>query len=153
MRIDSRLSRMLHVLLHMARHNRPFTSDQIAKMLNTNPVVVRRTMAGLRDAGHVKSVKGHGGGWSIAKKTDQISLLDIYSAVGDMRLFAIGNDSEFPNCAAEHVVNRAVDEALDQAETLIRNRFMQISLFELAQDFDKLCVQAGWTEDGPQKQT
>ncbi|MEZ0373290.1 MAG: transcriptional regulator, partial [Candidatus Sericytochromatia bacterium] len=30
MRTDSRLSRMLHVLLHMARHERPFTSEQIA---------------------------------------------------------------------------------------------------------------------------
>jgi DNA-binding IscR family transcriptional regulator len=45
-RTDSRLSRMLHVLLHMARHDKPFTSEQIAKMLQTNPVVVRRTMGG-----------------------------------------------------------------------------------------------------------
>lgn len=29
-------------------------------MLGTNPVVVRRTMAGLREAGYVKSEKGHG---------------------------------------------------------------------------------------------
>ncbi|MGO4775349.1 Rrf2 family transcriptional regulator, partial [Lysobacter sp. 2RAB21] len=48
MRSDSRLSRMLHVLLHMARHDQAFTSEQISRMLNTNPVVVRRTMAGLR---------------------------------------------------------------------------------------------------------
>jgi DNA-binding IscR family transcriptional regulator len=45
-RNDSRLSRMLHVLLHMARHDAPMTSETIAKMLGTNPVVVRRTMAG-----------------------------------------------------------------------------------------------------------
>ena len=44
-RTDGRLSRMLHVLLHMARQDVAFTSDQIAKMLNTNPVLVRRTMA------------------------------------------------------------------------------------------------------------
>src|SRR3546814_1535501 len=67
MRQDSRLSRMLHVLLHMAQHDRPATSEAIAKMLRTNPVVVRRTMAGLREAGYVRSVKGHGGGWSIAR--------------------------------------------------------------------------------------
>ncbi|HYE44453.1 MAG TPA: Rrf2 family transcriptional regulator, partial [Caulobacter sp.] len=62
MRKDSRLSRMLHVLLHMAQRHEPMTSDAIAQMLGTNPAVVRRTMAGLRDAGYVRSEKGHGGG-------------------------------------------------------------------------------------------
>ncbi len=36
---------MLHVLLHMARHAEPFTSELTARMFGTNPVVVRRTMA------------------------------------------------------------------------------------------------------------
>ena len=53
MRKDSRLSRMLHVLIHMDQLNAPATSEKIASMLNTNPVVVRRTMAGLRDKGYV----------------------------------------------------------------------------------------------------
>ncbi|MFP8913766.1 transcriptional regulator, partial [Pseudomonas aeruginosa] len=43
MRNDTRLSRMLHVLIHMARHEGPATSEAIAQMLGTNPVVVRRT--------------------------------------------------------------------------------------------------------------
>ncbi|MGP8420203.1 transcriptional regulator, partial [Acinetobacter baumannii] len=37
MRTDNKLSRILHVLLHMARQNRSFTSEEIAKMLSTNP--------------------------------------------------------------------------------------------------------------------
>jgi DNA-binding IscR family transcriptional regulator len=32
----------------MSRNNKIFTSDEIALMLSTNPVVVRRTMAGLK---------------------------------------------------------------------------------------------------------
>ncbi len=48
MRNDSRLSRMLHVLIHMDQHDQRTTSETIAQMLRTNPVVVRRTMAGLR---------------------------------------------------------------------------------------------------------
>ncbi len=50
MRKDSKLSRMLHVLLHMARENKPLLPDQIAEMLETNPVVVRRTMSGFKKA-------------------------------------------------------------------------------------------------------
>lgn len=139
MRTDSRLSRMLHVLLHMARHDGPATSDTIAKMLGTNPVVVRRTMAGLRDAGYVRSEKGHGGGWSIACDLATVSLLDIHRAVGGPTLFAIGNESDNPECAVEQVVNAALDDALREAEALLIARLGAVSLAELATAFDEKC--------------
>ena len=112
MRNDSRLSRMLHVLLHMARHDGPMTSEAIGMMLGTNPVVVRRTLAGLRDAGYVRSDKGHGGGWAIACDLERVSLLDVYRAVGGPRLFAIGNEHSNPDCAVEQLVNAAVADVL-----------------------------------------
>ena len=140
MRNDSRLSRMLHVLLHMARHDGPLTSDAIAKMLGTNPVVVRRTMAGLRDAGYVRSEKGHGGGWAIAADLDKVSLLDVHRAVGGPRLFAIGNEHPNPQCAVEKVVNAAVEDALREAEALLVARLGAVSLGQLARDFDARCA-------------
>ena len=139
MRTDSRLSRMLHVLLHMARHEAPVTSEAIARMLGTNPVVIRRTMAGLRDAGYVRSEKGHGGGWSIAADLETVSLLDIHHAVGGPRLFAIGNERSNPGCAVEKVVNAAVEDALREAERLLVARLAAVSLAELAQGFDAQC--------------
>ena len=142
MRTDSRLSRMLHVLLHMARHEGPATSETIARMLGTNPVVVRRTMAGLRDAGYVRSEKGHGGGWSIACDLSQVSLLDIHRAVGGPTLFAIGNESDNPDCAVAQVVNIAIDDALREAEALLLDRLGAVSLAELATAFDAKCQEA-----------
>lgn len=139
MRNDSRLSRMLHVLLHMARHDGPMTSEAIARMLGTNPVVVRRTMAGLRDAGYVRSEKGHGGGWALAADLDAVSLLDVHRAVGGPRLFAIGNERPNPDCAVEKVVNAAVEEALREAEALLIARLGAVSLAELARNFDATC--------------
>lgn len=149
MRSDSRLSRMLHVLLHMARHDRPFTSEQISKMLNTNPVVVRRTMAGLREAGYVRSEKGHGGGWTIVCDLKKITLLDVHKAVGGPQVFAIGNESDNPACAVERVVNAALDDVLRQAESLIIEKLGAIALADLAHDFDALCSTGGWGIDGP----
>lgn len=139
MRNDSRLSRMLHVLLHMARHDSPMTSEAIARMLGTNPVVVRRTMAGLRDAGYVRSEKGHGGGWAIAADLEEVSLLDVHRAVGGPRIFAIGSEHPNPDCAVEKVVNEAVEDALRQAEALLVARLGAISLAELARGFDVRC--------------
>ena len=44
MKKDSRLSSVLHALLHMAERGEPLTSDELAMCMRTNPVVVRRTM-------------------------------------------------------------------------------------------------------------
>nr|WP_144826393.1 Rrf2 family transcriptional regulator [Cupriavidus gilardii] len=139
MRTDSRLSRMLHVLLHMARHDEPLTSEQIAAMLGTNAAVVRRTMAGLRQSGYVRSDKGHGGGWTIACDLGNVTLLDIHRAVGGPRIFAIGNEHDNPDCAVERVVNAALDDALRQAEQLLVERLGAVALADLARDFDTLC--------------
>ncbi|WP_395396205.1 Rrf2 family transcriptional regulator (plasmid) [Novosphingobium sp. BL-8A] len=142
MRNDSRLSRMLHVLLHMARHDGPMTSETIARMLGTNAVVVRRTMAGLRDAGYVRSEKGHGGGWAIAADLEMVSLLDVHRAVGGPRIFAIGSEHSNPHCAVEKVVNAAVEDALRDAKALLVARLGAVSLAELARGFEVRCSQA-----------
>ena len=53
MKRDSRLSNVLHALLHMAEMEGPATSEAMAQAMQTNPVVARRLMAGLRYAGFV----------------------------------------------------------------------------------------------------
>lgn len=130
---------MLHVLLHMARHHGPMTSDEIARMLGTNPVVVRRTMAGLRDSGYVRSEKGHGGGWLIEADLETVTLLDVHRAVGGPHVFAIGNEHPNANCAVERVVNEALEDALSEAEALLVARLGTVSLAELARRFDARC--------------
>lgn len=57
MRKDHRLSRALHILIHMGNTSEAVTSEQIALMINTNPVVVRRLFQGLREAGLIHSEK------------------------------------------------------------------------------------------------
>lgn len=122
------------------------TSEAIAGMLGTNPVVVRRTMAGLREAGYVRSEKGHGGGWAIAADLDKVSLLDIHRAVGGPRIFAIGSEHPRPDCAVEQVVNGALEDALRDAEALLIARLGAVSLAELARSFDARCVGHETTE-------
>ena len=130
---------MLHVLLHMARRDGPMTSEAISRMLGTNAVVVRRTMAGLRDAGYVRSEKGHGGGWTIAADLNTVSLLDVHRAVSGTRIFASGNEDPVSNCAVEKVVNAAIEDALREAEALLVARLSAASLAELARSFDTYC--------------
>ncbi len=139
-RIDSRLSRMLHALIHMDRLPGAATSETLAGMLSTNPVVVRRTMAGLRTHGLVTSEKGHGGGWALARPLADITLLDIYRALGDPPLFAIGLADDDPKCPIERAVNGALCGALSEAEAGLLRRFADVSLADLSSDFRPTCA-------------
>ena len=134
MRKDSRLSRMLHVLIHMNHLDEPATSEKIAKMLKTNPVVVRRTMSGLRKAGYVTSEKGHGGGWTLSTALSDITLLDIYNALGDRSIFSIGLSDEQASCSVEIAVNKAIRDVLEDAEALLLARFENVTLDVLAEN-------------------
>jgi Rrf2 family protein len=135
MKRDSRLSGVLHVLLHMAEQDGPVTSTLLAKAMQTNPVVIRRIMAGLREQGYVRSEKGHGGGWSLARDWRAISLKDIYDALGCPSLLAIGNRTEAPGCLVEKVVNAALDPAFHAAEALLLARLDEVTLASLSADF------------------
>jgi len=137
MRNDTRLSRMLHVLIHMARHEQPATSDTIAQMLSTNPVVVRRTMALLKEEGYVRSEKGHRGGWTLAKPLANMTLLNIHQALGAPSLFAIGLSTDHPECLVEQAVNAALTEAFDAAQALLIDRLGNVTLEQLASDFER----------------
>ncbi len=106
----SRLSGVLHVLLHMAEANGPMTSETLAKAMETNTVVIRRIMGGLREAGFVRSEKGQRG------RLDPRLRPGPHHAAGHLRrarlatLLAIGNRTEAPGCLVEQSVNAALGE-------------------------------------------
>lgn len=129
---DTRLSDVLHVLLHLGQAGEPITSEVLAKSIGTHPAVFRRTMAGLREAGYVCAEKGHGGGWLLATPLDQISLLDVYVALGRPSLFAFGSREGHAGCSVQQRVNATLADAMAQAEAMLVRRFEEVSLAALA---------------------
>lgn len=134
---------MLHVLLHMAEADGPVTSERLAMMMGTNPVVVRRTMAGLRELGLVTSGKGHGGGWTIACDLDRVTLHDVYAALGSPEIFAMGHRSDAPACLVEQSVNAALADAFRDAEALLLTRLGDVTLGRLSADFHARLAKRG----------
>lgn len=147
MKRDSRLSGVLHVLLHMAETDRPVTSDAMARAMQTNPVVIRRILSGLREAGFVRSEKGHGGGWTLGSDLSTITLRDIYDALGAPDLFAMGNRTEAPGCLVEQAVNAALDDAFREAQALLLQRLGEVTLARLSADFHARMVASGKSFD------
>ncbi|MEW9808545.1 Rrf2 family transcriptional regulator [Mesorhizobium marinum] len=131
MKRNSKLSASLHALVHMAhRPDHAMTSEQIASWLNTNPVVVRRMVAGLREAGILSSTRGHGGGWTLARPADRITLADVTAAL-DEKLIAFSTEPENPRCLVERAVNRSLDDVRDEVERILAQRLAQVTLADL----------------------
>jgi Rrf2 family protein len=137
MKTDTRLSSMLHLLLHMAHAEGPLTSEALARMLQTNPVLVRRTLAGLRERDLVSSEKGHGGGWHLARPLETITLYDVYEALGAPELFAIGHRRAPSPCLVEKAVTTALDRTLAEAEALVFAQLREVTLAVLSDEIHR----------------
>ncbi len=85
MGVSSRTAAAVHALTFLAhRHDEGLQSSAtIAESLESNPVVVRRVLGLLREAGIVTATEGAGGGWRLARPADSITLLDVFTSVED----------------------------------------------------------------------
>ncbi len=119
----------------MAEFNEPVTSATLAQAMRTNPVVVRRMMAGLRREGYVRSARGHGGGWEIVCDLDTTTLLDIYRALGSPILIALGNGDSDSRCLVERAVESTLAESRREAEQVLLQRFSEVTLRSLSDEF------------------
>ena len=137
MKRDDRLSNTLHALLHMADFAGPMTSEALSACLRTNPVVVRRTMAGLRDMGLVTSERGHGGGWRLARDLGEVTLLKVAEALGETTLLATPKLVDHAGCLVEVAVTNALAEAHAAANALLIARLGEVTLADLADDFHR----------------
>jgi Rrf2 family protein len=145
MKRNSKFSSALHMLVHMAEAGgRALTSEELSSFIHTNPVVVRRSIAGLREAGIVASSRGHGGGWQLGRAPDRISLAEISSALGET-LLPFNTEPESPGCLVEQAVIAALEDFRTEAERLLAEKLGRITLADLAADFRRRYDEIGVT--------
>ena len=132
MQRDTRLARLLHVLIHMHLRGGTTTSETIAQMLHTQPSLVRRTMAALREAGYVESIAGPGGGWALCCELTDLTVRDIYAAIAHKGIFAVGPADDNPACPVESAVNRFLEHALSSAQEELLRHFEGMRLSDIA---------------------
>lgn len=133
MKPNEKLSRMLHILVHIHLHQGAATSETIAQMLGTNAVVVRRMMANLRNLGYVQSHNGRGGGWQLQRDPATLSVLDIYRALGEPGILAMGLSQDHPHCPVEQSVSFFLEPALKAAEQSLLEQYAGITLLDIAE--------------------
>jgi Rrf2 family protein len=129
---SSRYTVAIHVLTLLAYGaNEPMTSEYIADSVNTNPVVIRRLMAALRDANLVISQPGPGGGWQLLRAPKGITLRDVYRIVEAEPLFALHSNTPNPRCPVGGSIQTVLLARYEEARLALENDLGRTSIKDL----------------------
>ncbi len=123
----------------MAQKGGPVTSEVLAKAMDTDPVVLRRVIAGLRDRGYVQSEEGHDGGTLICDLS-KVTLRDVHTVLGSPSVLTVGNRTEAPGCLVEEAVNTALRKTFGDAEALLLERLGEVTLLALSENVRRRLV-------------
>jgi Rrf2 family protein len=110
------------------------TSEQIATSVGTNPVVIRRLFAGLRDAGLVESRRGAGAGWTLTRPIETITLADVYAAVEATPIVALHSAPPNERCPVGHGIRSALTPVYDGLEGAVRAQLARTTVADVLRE-------------------
>ena len=123
---NTRFSVALHVLAFLAWNDEPLKSARVARSVGTSAVVIRRLLRRLADAGLVTSQRGPLGGTQLARRPAEISLLEVFRAVGDPDLLS----RHVPNrhCPFGRAIRPGLEIIVDRVESGVRAELAKTTL-------------------------
>jgi Rrf2 family protein len=145
MQINSKFAVAIHVLAlakvaASAGRGEAITSEQMAESVNTNPVVVRRILGSLREAGLVSSQPGPGGGWRLTRPADQITLQDVYRGLVDAPIFTLPRSEPNAACPVGSRLPHILETCFREAEAAMEERLASVTIADVID----AVIREGW---------
>ncbi|MCR5335483.1 MAG: Rrf2 family transcriptional regulator [Synergistes sp.] len=111
-------------------------SEFLAGSIGVNPVIVRSVISQLREAGLLQTQRGSSGA-ELAKKLDEITLYDVYKAVGSVNeeegLFHF-HEQPNPNCPVGRNIHQVLGHRLTEAEKAMEDKLRSTTLADIVED-------------------
>jgi len=120
----------VHVLAVLAYRDSQVSacSDALAGSVNTNPVVIRRLLSQLRNAGLVKTQQGVRGGATLELPPEEITLGAVYRAVEPRPSFAADRPEPNKGCPVGAGITRVLDEVFASAQAALESALEERTL-------------------------
>jgi DNA-binding IscR family transcriptional regulator len=137
--MNSRFSTAVHILTLLASTpGERLTSELIASSVGTNPVVIRRQLAALREAKLVESKGARGGGWVLARKPQAIKLSHVRIALGEEATFRMHRNDPAPKCVVGQNVRTALGAVYEDAEKAVTQSLHTRTIRDLLVEVDRI---------------
>lgn len=132
MQFSSRFTIATHILLciEIFKDDSKVTSNILAGSINVNPVIVRNILGLLSSVGIVKIKTGVGGA-SLAKSSDEITMLDIFKAVEKEEALFHFHENPNQQCPVGRNIHRVMDSKLDHIKSAMETELSKITLSQL----------------------
>lgn len=134
---NTRFATAIHIMTLLAKDPQEWlTSDWLAGSININPVIIRKEIGVLKEAGLIFSRQGKIGGSKIAKKADEISISEIYSAVKNSDVLGKKNLNPNPACPVGKEINNKLNNLFTETDQLVINFLGGKSLQDFMEQFE-----------------
>ena len=139
MQISSRFTLAIHIFacVDIFKNDYKVTSDFISKSTNVNPVIIRKILLQLRNAGLIEVARGTGG-TTITRPLSEITFLDIYRAVEFVEDNTLFHFHENPNekCPVGRNIHNVLDDKLQRVQAAMERELRSITLEDVKKDLE-----------------
>lgn len=140
--MNTRFAVAVHVLTLLAVfRDEALTSEFIAGSVQTNPVVIRRIIGRLREAGFVSASQGPGGGFVLAVDPATLTLREIYEAMAERNVIAVHEETN-PKCPVGRNIGQILEDVTGDAEKAMLESLNAVTVARLARRVAK-CEKTG----------
>ncbi|EHL15541.1 transcriptional regulator [Peptoanaerobacter stomatis] len=141
MQISSRFTVALHIFtcVDTFKDEYKITSDFLAGSINTNPVIIRKILTQLKNAGLITVARGTGG-IELTRPLKEITFYDIYEAIEPIENGELFNFHENPNpkCPVGRNIHTLLDDKLKTIQLAMENEMKKYSVADLHTEMQEL---------------
>ena len=141
MQISSRFTVALHIFtaVDVFKDDYKVTSDFLAGSIGTNPVIIRKLLTQLKNAGLITVARGTGG-IELTKELTGISFYDVYQAIeplegGDLFRF---HEAPNPQCPVGRNIHALLDDKLQKIQEAMESEMKKYTLQDLREGMQDL---------------
>ena len=134
MQITSRFTVALHIFtcVEVFKDEYKVTSDFLAGSINTNPVIIRKILTQLKNAGLIEVARGTGG-ITVTKPLSEITFYDVYEAIepvenGDLFRF---HENPNPECPVGRNIHKLLDQKLNAIQGAMEDEMKRYTVEDL----------------------
>jgi Rrf2 family protein len=136
---STRFAVAVHILAALAvNEGKAVRSEQLASSASTNPTVIRRILSTLAEAGITSSQLGYGGGATLAKPANEITLLEVFHVVEEPHIFEMHRSPPDENCFVGRNIQQVLSRTTTKAQQALEAELSKTTIAKVAQDIQML---------------